>query len=435
MRKVISITLCLLLVLSVFSGCGPTNQPGESTAPSTEAPKPHTLQVGYGRVDITPEYSVPLSGRHEEVFSDKVVDRLYATCIAFTDENDNTVLLYELDLLQSYGEANNARLKIAKKTGVNGLQILMCSTHNHSGPNLNNVNNGNIQRYVETLPDLLVQAAVDAMADRKPVTKLYTAKTNPEGLNFLRHHILDDGSKTGWASPAVSSGVDHLFQCDNELQLIKIVREGGKDVVLMNWQGHPNAAADPNKLAIASDVDIVRKAMEAQLDCKFAYFLGASGNVNSSSYVKSENTAPDYIKDYVTRGNKLAEYAIGALQNPTEVAIGKMGFTETKYAGTAIGGSNKIDIQLYAFSIGDIGFTTAPYEMFTENGQTIKKDSPFAMTFVSTCSGGSLGYLPSEYAFDYDCYEVSITKFEKGTAEAVVKEHVAILQQLYDAAK
>lgn len=432
MKKTFSLILCVLLVLSLFAGCTPAEQPGETTVP-TEEPKAHTLKVGYGRVDITPEYSVPLSGRHDEVFSEKVINRLYATCIAFTDETDNTILLYELDLLQSYGEANTARIRISKKTGVNGLQILMCSTHNHSGPNLSNSNNGNIQRYIETLPDLLLKAAEDALADRKPVTGLFTAKAYPTGLNFLRHHILADGSKTGWASPAVSSGVAHLFDADNELQLIKIVREGGKDVVMMNWQGHPNAAADPNKLAIASDVDVVRQAMEAQLDCHFAYFLGASGNVNSSSYVKSENTASDYIKDYVTRGNKLAEHAITALQNPTEVPIGKMQFTQSKFPGTSINGNTKIDVQLYAFSLGDIGFTTAPYEMFTENGQTIKKDSPFAMTFVSTCSGGSVGYLPSAYAFDYDCYEVSITKFQKGTAEAIVQEHIAMLKSIYEA--
>ena len=432
MKKALSLVLCLLMVLSLFAGCGSEPQPTETTTPTTEPPAGPVLQVGYGRVDITPEYSVPLGGRHDEVYSEKINDRLYATCIAFTDQTGNTVLVYHLDLLQSYGQANMARVQIAKATGVNGLQILMCSTHNHSGPNLN-ATNGNIDRFCETFPDLLVQAAEQAMADRKPVTNVYTARSNPTGLNFLRHHILADGSYTGWASPAVSSGVAHLFDCDNELQLIKISREGGKDVVMMNWQGHPNAAADPNKLAIGSDVDIVRKSMEAQLDCHFAYFLGASGNVNSSSYVKSENTAPDYIKDYVTRGNKLAEYAILALQNATEVSFGKLGFAQTKYAGTALNSSNKIDIQLYAFSFGDIGFTTAPYEMFTENGQKIKQDSPFPMTFVSTCSGGSVGYLPSEYAFDYDCYEVSITKFQKGTAEAVVKEHVALLQQLFDA--
>lgn len=431
MKKTLSLILCILMILAVFSGCGPTEQPGESTVPSTEAPKPHSLRVGYGRVDITPEYSVPLGGRHGEVFSEKVVDRLYATCIAFTDENDNTILVYHLDLLQSYGQVNMARVQIAKATGVNGLQIMMCSTHNHSGPNLNSAN-GNIDRYCETLPDLLVQAAVDAMADRKPVTNLYTASTNPIGLNFLRHHILADGSKTGWATPAVSSGVAHLFDCDNELQLIKIVRDGGKDVILMNWQGHPNAAADPNKLAIASDVDVVRRTMESFLDCQFAYFLGASGNVNSSSYVKAENTSPDYIKDYVTRCTKLAEYAIEALKTPTEVPIGKMQFIQSKFSGTALGGTNNIDIPLHAFSFGDIAFTTAPYEMFTENGQKIKEDSPFAMTFVSTCSTGSLGYLPSAYAFDYDCYEVSVTKFAIGTAEKITQEHISLLKQIYE---
>lgn len=434
MKKLVALLLCALTVIGAFTGCTSTDQPSDSTAAeSTAGEIPHSLQVGYSRIDISPTSVVPLGGRHGTVYSNgTIVDPLYATCIAFTDETGNTLLLFELDVLQSYGEFNAARLKIAKATGVNGLQILMCATHNHSGPNLGQTDDPGIAAYIETLPDKLVQVAEEAMADRKTVTGTYITEAYPEGLNFCRHHILEDGSRTGWASPATKSAVKHLLDADNQLQLMKFTREGGKDVVLVNWQGHPNAAS-AGSFDIRSDVDVVRRELEALLDCHFAYFLGASGNVNSSSYVKSEIQSDWYIKDYVTRCKKLAQYGAEAAANFQKVETAKLQFIGGKYSAQSITGTNMSDIQIYAFSFGDIAFTLAPYEMFTENGQTIKKESPFKMTFVSTCSTGSIGYLPSAYAFEYDAYETSITKYAKGTAEGITQEHIKILKEIYTA--
>ena len=432
MKKILSLLLCLVMVLAAFGGCA-AGDPAESTAAeSTAGEILQSLKVGYGRADITPQTSVPLGGRHGTVISDRVLDPLYATCIAFTDETDNTFLLFHLDLLQSYGEANLAKLKIAKELGINGEQIMMCSTHNHSGPNLNEITDGNIELYCKELPGQLMQAAKDAMEDRKPVTGAYITKTYPEGLNFCRHHILADGSYTGWATPATKSAVDHLRDADNELQLIKFPRDGGKDVVLMNWQGHPNAASY-DSTAIASDVDAIRREIEPQLDCHFAYFLGASGNVNSQSYVKSELQSDWYIKDYITRTKKLVEYAVKAAENFEKVETDSVQFNSGKQPIGYRTGTGTIDVPVTSFSIGDIALTFAPYEMFTECGQKIKADSPFKMTFVSTCSNGSMSYIPSAYSYEYSAYESDNTKYAPGSAETLVDFHVSLLKQLHDA--
>jgi len=308
----------------------------------------------------------------------------------------------------------------------------MCSTHNHSGPKLNDSSFAYITEYNEKMPDWLIQAAETAMADRKPA-KMFTTVTHPEHLNFVRHHILADGSKTGWASPASQSAVAHVFDPDNALQLIKFQREGGKDVVLMNWQGHP-AAASAGKYDIRSDVDAVRRNIEPLLDCHFAYFLGASGNVNSSSYVKTEKAADWYIDNYIDRCKELANQAVAAAENFKEVKTGKIQFTYANYAGTRKDNANmKTDIPIYAFSFGDVAFTTASYEMFTEMGMYIKEKSPFAMTFVSTCTNGRNGYLPATSAFEYDAYEVDSTRFVRGTAELIAEEHINMLKQIYNA--
>lgn len=431
MKKTIAMVLCLMMVLSMFCGCGPTEQPGGTSAPETTAPVAHTLQVGYGRADITPPYSVPLGGRHTEDFSETVDDNLFATCIAFTDETGNTILLYQLDLLFSFSQAMMARVSIAKATGVNGLQIMVTSTHNHSAPNLSS-SNANIERYAEeVLKPQMVEAAKAAMDDRKPVKSMQIARTYPEGLNFLRHYILKDGTKVGWASPvvqAVNNGTmqGHLFDADNEMQLLKFVRDGGKDVVLMNWQGHPRA--HDAKYAIRADTEAIRQQVEPLLDCHFAYILGASGNVNSSSKIPEEVRANDYREN----AKLLAQYAAEASTGFKEVKIGKLQLVSYNHPGKKPNSEITTDIPLYAFSLGDVAFATAPYEMFTENGKKVKADSPFEMTFMASCSNGNCGYIPSSSAFDYDCYEVSITRYARGTAEDLVESHVNMLKQLYE---
>lgn len=430
MKKLLVLTLCVLMVLSVFAGCNQNDTPAESTSPTeTEGADPNTLSIGFGRVDITPTENVPLGGSTNERISDGVVDPLYATCIAFTDGTDNTVLLYHLDLLGVYDTAMMARNKIAKKLGVNGLQIIIASTHNHSGPKQKDDTNPAIARYNEAFDDLLIQAAELALADRKPVTKMYTTRTYPLGLNFVRHHILEDGSKTGWASPAVQSGVSHVADPDNEMQLVKFTREGGKDILIMNWQGHPDATR-AGGLQIRSDVDIVRKELEPQLDCHFAYFLGASGNMNTYSYIKGENITANYIE----RGKALAKYALDAVPSFTEAKIGKIKFIYSDFKQPAKANETvQLSIPLYAFSIGDLAFSTASYEMFKEMGELVKKESPFPMTIVSSCTNGSNGYLPVSYAFEYDAYEVSITKFVRGTAEKTAEEHIRLLNEIFNA--
>ena len=101
MKRNMCLLLCAVLMTLLFAGCQPA-QPGETTAPQIS----HVLKVGYGRVDITPEESVPLRGLGGDTsnrMSKDVKNPLYATCIAFTDETDNTILLMELDLALCFG--------------------------------------------------------------------------------------------------------------------------------------------------------------------------------------------------------------------------------------------------------------------------------------------------------------------------------------------
>ena len=86
-------------------------------------------------------------------------------------------------------------------------------------------------------------------------------------------------------------------------------------------------------------------------------------------------------------------------------------------------------MELNTAGLGEVAFVFAPYEMFCNNAQTIKEESPYAMTFVMGHSNDTCGYLASREAFDHGCYEVDNRRFPRGTAEAVQGKFLEMLQE------
>ena len=124
-------------------------------------------KIGFGRADITPTESVPLSGMGltNKRFSRAIRDELYATCVAVTDGEGTTVLLYTLDL-QDSAYAVQLRPRITKLTGVPETHIFISGTHTHSGPHVTNRDFDCCERYRQMLDERLEEAAVQAMEDR-----------------------------------------------------------------------------------------------------------------------------------------------------------------------------------------------------------------------------------------------------------------------------
>jgi hypothetical protein len=109
------------------------------------------------------------------------------------------------------------------------------------------------------------------------------------------------------------------------------------------------------------------------------------------------------------------------------------GFGSVYHAGSLLGHQNypdTIDMEINAVSIGDFGFITAPYEMFSREGIKIKSESALAVTAIVGYAGHYNGYIPSMEAFDYGCYESQTGHFERGTAEALADTYLDMLAQL-----
>ena len=418
MKRILCLILCLTLVLPLF-GCGGA---GKNGGADTQA-----FSVGYGKADISPEHSVYLRGYGDpknERMSTAVADPLYASCIAITDATGNTVILIATDLLLATSSAfDPIRASISEKTGVPVDNIMVSASHNHCAPDYND----NV--YATLLRERIPQACVEAMEDRKPA-QMHTTFCRPEGYNFVRHYLLSDGSYQGKGVGTLPENklVGHYGKADNLMQLVKFTREGDKDIVMLNWQGHPKGSAPYSHTTATSNyVGILRDRVEKALDCESTFFLSGSGNLNNGSQIpKGEEIAENYI----VLGEKLAAHAVEAAANFQPAQTDNI--QTTKAMVTEAGVKGESGVPLYAMSMGELAFVFAPFETFDTNAMAVKETSKFPMTFYASCSNDDGGYLPTPPSFDWEItYEAEITRYPKGTAENVQTILTELLDELF----
>ena len=446
------------------------------------------LNVGFGRVDMTPDYSVPLAGYGNTMtrMSKGCLDGLFATCIAITDDRDETVLIITTDacatftfMVQPLHEA------VTAATGVPSDHIIVSATHTHSAPDLKSEYDNNMSSWKRDYVGAVASAAAAAMADRAPA-KVLLGDTHTENLNFVRHFLLENGTYAGDNFGDFKSApiADYATPADTQLQMIRFVRQDCKDILMVNWQAHPKLAstastADGRATRPWMSADFIapcRDYVEEQAGVLFAYYQGAAGNMNPNTRIEAHTRATEYR----AHGKLLGEVIVNGLDGLKESAVPACvqarrtvfnapvdhtedcmvedarrifdlwsqtndyrkcaeegqpcGIMSPYHAEGILRRFNATEtyreLTLTALSIGPVGFVGAPYEMFDTNGKFIKDNSPFPTTFVISYTNGQNGYVASEKAFEYGSYEVHNRDFARGAAEELASTMLGMLKDM-----
>lgn len=432
MKRIAVFALITVMLLSLCA-CGAEKQANDGPLKAKEG----TLLVGFGRVDLTPKGNMELMGYTETRMMTGVMDPIYATCVAITDSKGSTVLIYTLDTLEADESATGMlRSKVAQKLGIPKDNMVVSATHTHSAPH-----SVGIPGYV----DLLVQAAETAMKDRAAAT-IQAGDTQIEGMNFVRHYNTDQGKVIGDNFGTVEEDgarISHTTQADGQMQLIRFVREGDKkDVLMVNWQAHPKLASTSetpegrgNRSLLSADfVGHCRLQVEGNSDCLFAYYSGASGNLNPRSMIPQENMPNG--NQVTVFGKTLGDHVLNALEGLQSVEAGTVQLQRKHQEINLAGSSTKQTKDITAITIGKIGFAAVPFEMFDTTGMQIKEDSPCDITFVLTCCGSG-GYIPAAYTWDYNSgdarlmpYEAKRCRYDIGSAEVIADSLLQMLNSL-----
>lgn len=461
MKKVFCLALAVLMVLSLCAcGGGEEEQKG-----------PGVFQAGYGRVDVTPNTSVPLAGygQNKDRMSTNVLDSLYTTCVAMQDADGEIVLLFSMDVVGS-SKTPNIRKMVSEATGVPQDHIMVAATHTHSGPDQNLAGS-----FVGTLQAGCVEAAQNAIADLSPA-ELSAGSTKTEGMNFVRHYLMNDGTYAGDNFGSSKSGYkEHAEPGDPGMNVVRFTRaaEDKKDIIMVNWQAHPCITGGKTKTDISADfIGSTRMFVELQTKQHFIYFTGAAGNQNAKSYIAGETPTTNYQEF----GMMLGKYVLDVLENMTPVEAGAVRTNRKTYSGKidhsfdhladkaaevnsvykaegrdagnkvarqygissvyhASAIINRVDMgetkefNVDTVTVGGLAFACAPYEMFACHGTYIKENSPADITMVLSCCNGGNGYIPSNKAYDFGCYESHTGKFGRGTGDELAELFVSMITE------
>ena len=424
--------LCLILAVAMLLGMTACGKPQEEAAPAAAS-----LSVGYYAVDISPTESLPLDGyagtqwEPATRWSNGVDWPLYAIAIAITDANGETVMIVALDMLLAF-MADAMRQAIEGATGVPKENIFFHCTHNHNGVALR-INEPPVVNYTVALTENVQLAAKEAMNDRKTVTEFSTTFARAEDIATVRHYLTSDGEYMSSNKSEREEGVTwygHTTVADNMIQLAKFTREGGKDVLLMNYQGHLCASGISLKLATSDYAGVMRNYVETELDCLSMFIQGGGGNLGMGTQLKDEVLRAD-SRDYKHLGRTLGADAVAVADTFQPIVIDNIQHKEQMtFVDTRDGGKQKVFLN--AFTIGEFALVSAPFEIFDTNAMYVRENSPYKMTFYSSCTNGSNQYLATSECFDWRySYEAFGSIGAKGAAEAVQDELLGMLNTLY----
>ena len=257
------------------------------------------------------------------------------------------------------------------------------------------------------------------MHDLTPA-EAYVGTAHTEGVTFVRRYLMHDG--TYETNPETKPGlpIAHESEADTELRTIRFDRENAKDVLLVNYQTHYHGTFE--KEISADFVHVVREAVEKDLDVHFAYHNGASGNLNFKSALGEKK-----YRTLEKASLAIAETMKEAVAGEEKAQLSDIQIAHNEYMGTNRDG-NPSRVPFFAFTCGDLGFVSAPYEMFDTNGKEVRDASPCKMTFVCAYTNGSKGYIPSALAVPHGAYEVESTKYKKGSGEEFAQEMIRLLK-------
>ena len=437
------------------------------------------LKAGFARVEITPPLGCMISGYYEPRIAKGMLDPLFANAVAFEDGGVRAVLLV-LDVLGIRQlSLDGMRDRIAKNLGIDTAALLVHCTHTHTGPEVCDGMFESDPVYNARLEHLMEQAAFLALNDLREA-KILTADGSVDGISFIRRFRMKDGStrtNPGYWNPDI---LEPIGEIDKQLRLARILRSGAPEILLVNFQVHPDTIGDCLKSVEEFSADypgFVVRTLEGALDnAKVVYLNGASGNLNHVNVFKPEwdpNGGYDhtahmgrviagealriYTKARPISGEGL-RYGADVLAAPANKGrpdqlpyaqqivdwhhegrddmIPETGMGITTLVAEATRMLNLADapdafsLNMSALAIGDLCLAGIPGEAFTEVGLHIKAHSPYPAQMVLGITNGYEGYFPMKEAYDEGGYEARSSSFKGGIAEAIAEAETALIRSM-----
>lgn len=444
------------------------------------------MKTGFSKLCINPPYGAPIIGYYEERFTKGILDDLFARAVAFDDgEKKAVVIALDICLLaQKYYDA--MKDAICNACDIDRDAIFINCSHTHTGPLIGKDLSGKLgssEAYDNFLITSVRDAAIYAIADLKE-TKIETAQGEAKNISFVRRYRMKDGSVA--TNPGVNNpDIDHALGKPNEtVKLVKLMRDGGNDIFIVNFGTHPDSVG--GEYISADYIGFVCSTLERAVPGTSCIFLqGFQGDVNHVNVhpTKGESAISKIDFDSVPRSHAHAEhmgriiagavlsicsitekvkadkisYASARVDLPShqendkleearriwslheqgrddELPFKEMALTtalaEAKRIVKLENGPESFPFFLSALKIGDLCFAGIGGEPFTEIGNRINAASPFDATILCALTNSAGGYIPVKTAYEEGGYEAKSSSLAPGGDDIIVDGMMKLFSSL-----
>lgn len=444
------------------------------------------MKIGYAKNCINPPIGASIVGYYVPRFVKGYLDDLFVRALAFDDGKTKAVIV-ALDLCL-YGDKYFARTKeaIIELCGIEESAIFINLSHTHTGPTVGKdfaSNNTSSPEYDDFLINTIAQTVKNAFVDLTE-SSMFVASSTAKNISFVRRYRLKNGYVA--TNPGVKNPqIDYpLAESNENVDVVKIVRQGKNDICLFNFGTHPDTVG--GEYISADWMGYACQNIEKSLENTNAIFLlGPQGDVNHVNVNPTPEIEKLYTIDFdgVPRGIEYTKYMAKVLSDAVLSVYNNAKAVETdsiNYAKKTIrlpsnqendrveqaqkicdlynaGRANELPYKemelttavaearrivhlqngpdsfpyvLTVLKLGDLAFAGVGGEPFTEIGIRIANESPFKKTVVCCLTNCSGGYLPTSKAYEEGGYEARGSSFKKGSDDVLVNEMLKLLKTL-----
>ena len=450
-----------------------------------------TFKVGYASVNINPPLGIAVAGYFVPRYAKGFLDDLEIGALVLSLGKKKIAMVSVDNCSIKPAIMKDYLAKAAKETGIPAKNILITSTHTHTGGGIVltsfPADTDKIEKYKEFMGERIADAINLAQQDMKPAKMGYIVGYAPDRVAYIRRYKMKDGT-TMTCPPVNDPNIDHpIGTLDQRVNVLRFDREGGETVVLVNYGLHADTV---NGDMISADwPGWMRKTLDAALGgVKCIFFNGAEGDVGSTN-VHAKPGDGDMNDTEISFDNEMkspgmARFVGRALAGTVLQVYDKVQYVEvdslemirkdleipanvpdpkdlprahqykewhdsgrddlipykamelTTVVAEALrmcrleNGPENFVMQLTGVKIGNVAMVGIPGEPFTDIGVGIKDTEGWDMIMPCSFVGGSHGYFPMMSAYDEGGYEARSSNFKAGVAEGIIKGGKELLAEL-----
>jgi hypothetical protein len=356
------------------------------------------IVAGASKIKITPPKGVYLdgfSGRKKP--SKGIHDDLFARAF-YIGDGETSFAIVSCDLLWISQELLLSTKSVVSRKGTEPTQLMLCATHNHSGPTIMNLIcklNDKNRSYLAGLPEHLAESVVEATRTARPA-RIEVTRSEADDLSFNRR------------VPALP--------VDKSITLVSAVSLVGTPIAkIVNYACHAVVLGESNRLISADFPGSLTSFLES--DGSICLYLnGACGDVNPRTCRGYDCLGT--FDDVAAMGRSLANSVTSATSgSPVDTKRG-IKFHRSKLGPFPPRGS---EIELCVARIGELVILGVQGEVFAETGLAIRGSPGGNKVLIAGYTNGYMGYIPTEDTFRRKDYEASLLCWVDASAEGELR--------------